>query len=138
MQGVYDELRSYLFDLTIIDTHEHLPAREEYRNQDADVLSEYTSRYFGQDLMSAGLSLADYQKVTNPSLPLPERWALVEPYWDYARRTGYGRALELSANGIYGVAEINRSTIEALNEAFLQSIKPGTFHRVIRDSNLLL
>ena len=98
-QQVYDELFEYVKGLEIIDTHEHLPAFEELRERDTDILKEYLTQYFNSDLISAGLSIADYERVINNELPLMERWKLVEPYWEAARNTGYGRVLDISAKG---------------------------------------
>lgn len=50
----YEELYKFIEQLTIIDTHEHLPLKEELRDMDADVLTEYLSHYISTDLISAG------------------------------------------------------------------------------------
>jgi hypothetical protein len=56
MTSTCEQLREYIFGLDIIDTHEHLPGREENRDKNADVLSEYLTHYFSCDLVSAGLT----------------------------------------------------------------------------------
>lgn len=40
-----EELYRFINELPIIDTHEHLPFREDLRDKDADVLQEYLSHY---------------------------------------------------------------------------------------------
>lgn len=57
----------------------------------------------------------------------------MEPYWSLARHTGYGRALDISVKGIYGIEQVNKNTIEQLNEAFQQSLKPGHYKKVLKD-----
>ena len=116
MDHIYQEIFDYVNTLEIIDTHEHLPGREESRDKQTDVLKEYLIHYFNRDLISAGLGAA-YEKVIDHKLPLMERWELVEPYWEAARYTGYGRALDISAQALYGIEGITRETIEPLNEA---------------------
>jgi len=69
----------------------------------------------------------------DPSLPILERWALVEPYWEICRYTGYGRALDISVRKIYGIDGIRRDTIEMLNEAFMKSLAPGHFRHVLKE-----
>ena len=54
-----------------------------------------------------------------------ERWLLIEPYWEHARHTGYGRALDLSVRVLYGLDGIRRDTIEALDAAFQRTLAPG-------------
>ncbi|UCB45402.1 MAG: amidohydrolase family protein [Spirochaetota bacterium] len=131
----FEEIYDYVKDLEIIDTHEHLPAFESLRETDTDVLKEYLSQYFNRDLISAGLSLADYDKAINNKLPLIDRWALVEPYWEAARNTGYARALEISVKGLYGVESISRDTIEHLNKSFMNSLKPGHYRFVLKEKS---
>ena len=132
---IFEEIFDYVKDLEIIDTHEHLPYREDARNKDTDVLKEYLTQYFNRDLISAGLKIDDYQKVIDNKLPLMERWKLVELYWEAARNTGYGRALDISANGLYGIEKICGETIEELNEKFLTSLKSGHFKKVLKEKS---
>lgn len=99
----YEELYKFVEQLTIIDTHEHLPLREELRDRDADVLKEYLSHYISSDLISAGLSQADYQRVTDTALPILERWEILEPYWACVQFTGYARALKIAVQDLYGI-----------------------------------
>jgi len=135
MSNAKNELLDYINALEIIDTHEHLPRSDEARDRDTDVLKEYLLHYFNRDLISAGLSAGNYDKVIDSSLPLMDRWKLVEPYWSIAKHTGYGRALTISASALYGINDICRSTIEELNEAFQDSLKPGHFKKVLKDKS---
>jgi len=138
MDSMFEKILEYVNELEIIDTHEHLPYNEEvwleeYRKNGGDVFKEYLSHYFSCDLVSAGLPQADLQKVTTSDLPVMEKWELLEPYWDVARHTGYGRALDIAVRGIYGIDGIYRETIEEVNKAFLASLKPGHFQRVLKE-----
>jgi hypothetical protein len=135
MKETYDEIYEYIADLEIIDTHEHLPAFEHLREQETDVLKEYLAHYLVCDLISAGLSSEDYEKVMNNKLPLDQRWKLVEPYWDYSRNTGYARALDISSKALYGVERISGDTIEELNQKFLQSLQPGHYKLVLKEKS---
>ena len=62
-----------------------------------------------------------------------ERWKLVEPYWEKSRRTGYGRSLDLTTMGLYGIECINGETIVEINEAFKKTLTPGHFPKVLKD-----
>ena len=114
MNKYYEEILEYVDSLTIIDSHEHLPGREASREHDTDILKEYLRHYFDRDLVSAGMKPADMQIVRDPRRPFGERWKMVEPYWDLARNTGYGRSLDLAVKKIYGAERIDGSTIEGL------------------------
>jgi hypothetical protein len=138
MDSTFAKILEYVNGLEIIDTHEHLPRQEEvwlekYRRQGGDVFTEYLSHYFSCDLVSAGLSRTDLQRVTTTNLPVMEKWQILEPYWNVAHHTGYGRALDLAVRGIYGIDGITRDTIADVNQAFLSSLQPGHFQRVLKD-----
>lgn len=135
MNKTFEEIFNHIKGMKIIDTHEHLPCFEEDRIKDTDVLKEYLSCYFNRDLVSAGLSKSEYQKVIDNKLPLVDRWNIVEPYWEVSRYTGYGRALDISVKELYGIDKICRATIEKLNNKFSESLKPGQFKKVLKDKS---
>lgn len=129
-ERLYQEIRT----IPVIDTHEHLCWTEENAyEQKGDVLREYLYQYMSSDLVSAGLKRGDFAVVCDPERPIMERWRIAEPYWEAARYTGYGRALDIAAEGIYGVPGIHRETIESLNEKYVAARKPGHYAHVLRD-----
>jgi uncharacterized protein len=133
MKDIYNELLEHISTLEVIDTHEHLPCREEDRDMGADVLQEYLGHYYNRDLVSAGLPMADYERVIEEEMSVGERWKLVEPYWEACRYTGYGRSLDISARDIYGVERIDGSTIEELDGRFEAAKRPGHFRKILKD-----
>jgi len=135
MKETFESILAYVKELEIIDTHEHLPYRETARDQDTDILKEYLIHYFNRDLVSAGLGEEGYRQVTDTKLPLMERWEKVEPFWEAARHTGYGRSLDIAVKALYGIDGIRRSTIEEANAAFMESLKPGHFHKVLKEKS---
>ncbi len=131
----YEELQSWISQLEIVDTHEHLP-HSETAWKPSDVLAEYLIHYFSCDLVSAGLPEAKLDWVRDPEVPLMDRWLAIEPFWDAARHTGYGRSLTLAAKGLYGIEDITRDTIEPLNAAFLAAAqKGGHFNYVLKEKS---
>lgn len=66
MHNAFNEIFEYVKGLTIIDSHEHLPHREDAREKDNDVIMEYLAHYFNRDLISAGLSTEDFQRIMDP------------------------------------------------------------------------
>lgn len=133
MNDIYRQIYENVCKMPVIDTHEHLPYSEDVRVRNTDVLKEYLTHYISSDLISAGLKPDSLKEATNTRLPLMERWELLEPYWEVCRYTGYGRALDIAVNGIYGIEGINRQTIETLNENFIRSLSPGHFKYVLKD-----
>ena len=129
----YRDILDYVNSLEIIDTHEHLPGREEYIDKNTDILKEYLIHYFSVDLKSSGLSQDDFAAVTDASKPLPERWKLVEKYWEYARNTGYGRAIDHTVQGLYGIDRLDGDTLEKANELFLKARGENPYRRVLKE-----
>ena len=127
----YEEILSFVLNLEIVDTHEHLPPRESIR-PDNDVLREYLLHYFSCDLISAGMSPADLDACRGTDLPFMKRWSMLEPFWNAARNTGYGQCLEIAAKELYGIEKITRDTIEELNDRFLKSLVPGYFDKILK------
>lgn len=133
VEYLYEQLYEFISGLTIVDTHEHLPGREEDRPTETDVLGEYLTHYFSCDLISAGLSKIDLERCRDASLPLAGRWRLVEPYWNAARHTGYGRSLDIAARELYGIEGISAATIEELNGRFVAARKPGHYQKALKE-----
>lgn len=133
MNKTFESIYEHICRIPVIDTHEHLPYSDEIRDRNTDVLKEYLSHYMSSDLISAGLKPDDLKKATDISLPLMERWQLVEPYWEFCRYTGYGRALDIAVKGIYKVDGVRRNTIEELNDKFIKSLAPGHFRHVLKE-----
>ena len=131
-KGIFDRIYAEVRNMPVIDTHEHLPWNE-INGQNRDVLGEYLIHYMSSDIRSAGLSEADFNKVTDGNIDITERWNIVEPYWEFARYTGYGRSLDIAVKGIYGIDGVNRNTVEELNKAFLENYTVGHYQRVLKD-----
>lgn len=108
------EILDYINNLEIIDTHEHLIPFESQREQN-DVISEFLTHYINVDLVNAGLSLKQLDRVRGKEMSIMEKWDCIEKYWELSKFTGYGQAVAFVARDIYGIDEINRFSIEELN-----------------------
>lgn len=129
----YNKILEYINTLKIIDTHEHLPCKEEDRIKDIDVIQEFLYQYFTRDLISAGLSKEDHKKVIEEKIPVIERWKIIDKYWEVAKYTGYGRVLSIVAKDLYGLDSIDTNTIEELNIRFKKTLIPGYFKNILKD-----
>jgi len=123
----YNKILDWINTLEIIDTHEHLP-EESKRPENTDVLSEWLIHYFSSDIVSAGLSYDTLKLIRNSEVDIQKRWQIVEPYWQAAENTGYGRALSIAARDIYGIKDINASTLVELNNRFKMTRQKGNHY----------
>ena len=126
---IYDEVEG----VRMIDTHEHLMSERARLGQRID-LFYWFSHYASSDLVSAGMSQETLEGVRDPSRPLDERWTEFEPFWQHVRTTGYGRALLLAANDLFGVEDISRTTYQELSEKISASNTTGWYDHVLRES----
>jgi hypothetical protein len=140
MQGKnFEQIYDYIRELTIYDTHEHLPYAESARKRPTDVLDEYLTHYFSIDIQNAGLKKAQFERVRDIRLPLTERWKLAEPYWNLARNTGYGRALDIAVRDLYGLPGINADTIEELDRRFQAALSSDKhFEYVLKEKSKIV
>ena len=133
MAELFDQLLEYACGIDIIDTHEHLSAFEETRDKPTDILREYLNHYFNRDLVNAGLPLNQLNALSDIEKPIMERWMIAEPYWELARKTGYGQTLDISVMGVYGIKGIHRNTVEELNHKFKESLSGGQYQYILKE-----
>ncbi|MEN6548825.1 MAG: amidohydrolase family protein [Armatimonadia bacterium] len=117
----------------IIDCHEHL-AEERYRlEKPVDALT-FFGHYTHNDLITAGMTREDYDRLFDHSLPLDERWQLVKPYWARIRFTGYARAIRIALPHFYGFDDLTDDTIGPITERMQANNTPGLYNRVLREA----
>lgn len=139
LECYYDQIKEYVDLLPIIDMHEHLLAHEADRNPNGDFFTEYLSIYFQRDLISSGMPKSVLSQLLNSGLDICARWALVEPYWNRCRNTGYGRSLDIAVKGIYDLEGIRADTVEELDRRFKASMDNSHYERVLHEkSNILM
>jgi len=129
-------LENSLFDafckLWIADSHEHIYDEADRTSRDIDFF-DLLSHYTLGDLGNAGLTREGVQLAMDKKAPEAKRWAAVEPYWKYARFTGYAQNLRIAIRDIYGFDEISASTISGINAAIRAKNKPGLYKEVLKD-----
>ncbi|MCX7705490.1 MAG: hypothetical protein N2115_04445, partial [bacterium] len=135
---IFEKIYQYIESLEIVDTHEHLPTFEQKLEQ-PDVLKTYLTHYFVRDLISAGMKKDELKKITDTEIDIKKRWLIVEPYWNMARYTGYGRVLDIVCRDIYGLSEISDETIEELNKRFINlHSSSGIYDKILKKESKIL
>ena len=126
-QRMLDEMRTW----EIIDCHEHLPPESVRLSQPVDALTLF-SHYTHNDLITAGMSREDYDCTQDHTRPLRERWALVKPYWERIRFTGYSRPILYALQRFYEADDLTDDTVEPVSERMAAANTPGLYERVMR------
>lgn len=131
----YSEIRRHIEKIRVIDTHEHLPPETERLAEEVDVLATFYQYYASADLISAGMPEDEFVKIWDTSSSLDERWELFEPWWERTRNTGYARALETAARGLYGVDGITKDTYATLSKKIRERNKKGLYAWVLKEKS---
>lgn len=121
-----------------IDTHEHLVEEARRTGWSAPVpllpcddWALLFTHYLNSDLLVAGMPPADYAGFSGPDTSTDRKWALLRPWWPAVRHTGYGRAVRLAIERLYGVAEIDDRSIHRVAEGYRGLVKPGFYQTVL-------
>ena len=123
-------------EIPLVNTHEHIIPEEERTSSRIDFFT-LAGHYAINDVISAGLSGDDLSVVRNPNAPTEQRWRAFEPFWKSARITGYGRALRIAIQDIYGVDQISGTTLLEINRRIEAANRPGLYEKIlIRRSNI--
>ncbi len=133
----YEErIISAVNEIEIIDTHEHL-FTEEDRLQAPDRI-DFTllfGDYAQADIVSANKgNIKEFIDIVyNNNLPLLDRWKILEPVYESMQNTAYGRVPLIAARDLYGISEINGSTVEELSSRMKEANKPGLYQYVLKE-----
>ena len=139
-----ERLMDAMAAMDIIDCHEHLPLEKTRTDAPQDVFTLF-SHYTAHDLFSAGMDrdVTDlraysakhpvYESLFDQRIPLADRWAAFEPYWERIRYGTYARAATLTARLVYGVDEIGAGTYVELSERIAAENTPGIYRRILVD-----
>jgi len=132
---LFGRIKVAVDSVRLIDTHEHQVSEKYWLENEYSLFSWFIQPWFGQyaglDMISAGMSPQDMEKLRDPSVPMEQRWELVAPWWPFARTTGFGQSVRLAARDIYGIKRIDDTSWEELNKRIVASHKAGHYRRVL-------
>ena len=130
------DLLEAIDEIPLVNTHEHIIPEEERTSSRVDFFT-LAGHYVINDVISAGLSGDDLAVVRNPDAPADQRWRAFEPYWQSARMTGYGQALRIAIQDIYGIDQISGATLPEINRRIEAANQPGLYEEIlVRRSNI--
>jgi uncharacterized protein len=122
------DLSQHIRAQALVDTHEHLRKEDEWvQTGPADVLCDLFANYVPADLISAGASPEAVHGLTDPShASVAARFAAIEPAWQAIRHTGYGEAVHILADEVYGLGpDWGPHDLEGAQSQLLQWRQPG-------------
>ena len=133
MNRYFDGISSFINDLTILDTHEHLLFSSSWEIRRPIDAVAYIIHYCLRDFLSAGLSFTDCERLRySRELTVSEKFRLLKPYWHACKFSGFAQILNISVRDLYGIEEIGTCTIESLEQAYQQIFTHPRFKEVLR------
>ena len=136
--GVLQTIRQQVNETPIVDTHEHLIEEEsrlsgKHERIEADDWSFLLGHYLNSDLVSCGMPQDQYDAFFSAEVGPEEKWQILEPYWPRVSRTGYGQAVSIAVERLYGVSELSAETIPKIQDAYRKNIRPGFYRRLLNE-----
>ena len=118
------QLQDFINNALVIDTHEHLHTEHQWVEQGPqDVLQDLFANYTKADLISGGASPKAARRLDDGHDPdIKNRWNGIAQAWDNIRHTGYGQAVQVLAQNVYGSAEITPDALHAA-QPVLESLR---------------
>jgi len=129
--GFRSELQERIDRTPLVDSHEHLPD-EAVRLREPKTWTHLFRFYLCDDLVSAGM---DFDSVFRPgceNIEPQKLWRKIEPFWQAVKHTGYARATRLAIRELYGIEEVDETTVPHLQEAVEKSITFGFYERFLK------
>ena len=130
LSKVSHELYDEIAELLGIDAHEHLPPEAEYLAFGYSGLNMF-GNYFRLDLYSAGLPV-ELGFRDGGEQPVETWWPNIRSYWESAKHTSYARALRITARDLFGIVEIDDTTIHDFAAKVEADNTPGLYNRILQ------
>ena len=141
IESTYQYILSELKDIEVVDAHEHLPPEKVRLSLKPDVCFLF-SHYTINDLISAGCrpwGITSMQRwkfidfLHDTSIPLEERWKVIEPYIKYIKYGTYFRAVKIALKEVYGFEDVDLTNYKEISEAMRKMNKPGIYDKILKE-----
>jgi hypothetical protein len=157
MDPVPTELALEISEIRLVDTHEHLGLEPDLNPLDpalwsrraiceadrswithgaVDVLQDlFSGGYVRADLLVAGATAEAVTRVSDPSAgDIESRFAGIRDAWEAMQHTGFGEAVRLVANDVYGVEALTPENLERAQAKLEQLRAPGAMLHLLSET----
>ncbi len=128
----FEELKSYIDILPVIDCHDHTLERIKTE----DIMTFLAEGYFGSDLNSASND-REAAIMIDTNLSLEERWPVFESAYTRTRYTGYGIMVRRSINKVFGVDSLTLDTVREMQKKIPDFSDPDVYERFFSDAHIV-
>jgi len=133
LPGYEKRISEYVDTIRIIDSHEHLADPQIVQQLYFLDFMLLLHQYCYNDLISSGLPKKHFDELFNQTLPPKEKWDIIAPYWEGSFNTAHNRLAVLAAQTLYGVDDINRTTVDTLSARIARAYKTDWTNHVLTD-----
>ena len=128
------DLAHHIETTPLVDTHEHLRKEPDWLEDGPDILQDLFGNYVPADLNTAGASPDAMTRLMDASDPdIAGRFKGIQEAWEATQFTGYGEAVRLIAEHVYGIDELTGEALESAQEKIKVLRKSGERYRLLHD-----
>ena len=128
------DLAHHIQATPLVDTHEHLEKEHTWLESNHDILQDLLGNYVTADLRTAGASPEAMKRLMDASSPdIAARFEGIRAPWEAAQFTGYGEAVRLIAEHVYGLDELTGEGLAAAQGKIQELRQPGERYRLLHD-----
>ncbi|MBE0696827.1 MAG: amidohydrolase family protein, partial [Anaerolineaceae bacterium] len=130
----YPVLREYVEALPIIDCHDHSKV---CGPRPTDVVKAVFDWYMNSDLNSAS-SDRESAAIYDESVPLEERWPILERAWSRTCHTGYAEVTRRVLREFYGESAVTLEALQRVQEKLIDFSDESTFDSVLEKAHIVV
>jgi len=132
--SILTEIREYISDIPVIDSHEHyLGITEPVK----DIWDFIMSGYHNSDMQSASFgSEIYYKKIFDSKLSFDERYRYFEKIYNKTKNTAYTKSFETGLKQCWDIDKINKSTVKHLSTKLLS--RDQNFYNALMEKHKIL
>ena len=132
-KGFEQRIKNCIDTMTIVDTHEHLVSQEGMRKSGMCDFMLLLHQYSDDDIKSSGMSKPTFETLLRDSLKVLQKWKILKPYWENSFNTSYNRAALLAADRLFGIKNIDGTTVTELSSRIKQAYQTDWYKTVLKD-----
>ncbi len=130
-EGFEKRIQTFINDLEIVSTHDHLTAQENLTGTAALDFMLLLHHYADDDIKSAGMSKPQFAELLTDKYSVMEKWKIIKPYWEASKNTAYGRVVLLTIDELYGIKDLSDDTVLDLSEQIKKSYEDSDWYNYV-------
>ncbi|MCK9638545.1 MAG: amidohydrolase family protein [Prolixibacteraceae bacterium] len=132
-KGFEQRINTYIDTMKIVDTHEHLVSQKGIGRSGMCDFMLLLHQYSDDDIKSSGMSKPTFETLLHDSLTILQKWQILKPYWENSFNTGYNRAALLASDRLFGIKELNETTVTELSARIKKAYQTNWYKTVLKD-----